>query len=93
VQATLVKSPVRTGPSMIDFRADTTAPATDPRNRPLAYLFADWNPPAADITPTDLGQYNEDTQTWDAAPGVITAGHWTKSYSSRYGWYTDDACA
>lgn len=93
MQAMLVKGPVRTGPSMIEFEADTTAPATDPRDRPLAYMFAGWNPPAVDMTPADLGRYNEDTQTWDAAPDVITAGHWTRCFSYKYGYYTDDACA
>jgi hypothetical protein len=85
---------VRTSPDMTaDYpTADLMAEGS---SRPLGYLYATWQPDAetAPEHTTDLGRYNPDTQTWDAPPGVITAGHWT--WSSPAPWIhqsIDDAC-
>ena len=89
--ATLVRGPLRMGPSMLVDGADPSD--ADHAGLPLAYAYADWTPaPHRDI-PQDLGHYDPGTQTWVAKPGVITAGHWTHSKNSHGRYVVDDACA
>jgi hypothetical protein len=97
VQATLVKSPLRTSPSMTLPGAATAEPTTEVANKPLAYMYADWKPEMSNPAPLVTGHYNAETQTWDAPAGVINAGHWSNSKIPLCcgGWYVavDDACA
>lgn len=93
----LAPNPIRTSPDMTTGH-ETAAMMAEGDDRPLGYLYATWEPslPGRPRTaPAELGRYNPQTQTWDAPPGVITAGHWTLSTPDP--WVqpekVDDACA
>jgi hypothetical protein len=91
--ATLAKGPLRMGPSMLADGADPQPSGADHAGLPLAYAYADWTPtPGTDLS-RDTGHYDDETQTWVAPPGVITAGHWTRSYDKHGHYVVDDACA
>jgi hypothetical protein len=107
--ATLVKGPVRMSPSMLTGgtgaeaaeadradAADEVAGATEAEagSRPLAYLYADWQPAFDGPVPADRGHYDPDTQTWVVPPGTINAGNWTycRGGAGGWEWVVDDAC-
>jgi hypothetical protein len=91
--ATLVRGPLRMGPSMLADGAEPQPTGTDHAGLPLAYAYADWTPAPGPDVAEELGHYDPGTQTWVAEPGVITAGHWTHSKNSHGRYVVDDACA
>jgi hypothetical protein len=90
---TLTREPLNTSLSFLAGHHVVLGPPADPRDQPLAYLYAEWD---GQVSEPMGGHYDQDTQTWTFPPGTPTAGIATNTSTSCYqGSDTcrDDTCA
>lgn len=74
---TLTRDPLMMSFSFIDGHTiDPDFRPSDDSSRPLGYLYSAWNGVIAEPI---LGEFDEESQTWVDAPGVLTAGVTTYS--------------